>query len=133
MPTCKRVAYYKNEYTIVVEDLDAELEEDDSINNPTEEADEAPRTQLSVISPLEKKLKRDFLFLLLNSNRQPGKSSGKSSIPSPDDFKLSVKYSSSSEDLGAVTIESHLNVSSDASIKYKSSGTSQSDLLMEIG
>ncbi|EPX72651.1 uncharacterized protein SOCG_00414 [Schizosaccharomyces octosporus yFS286] len=61
-----RIAYYKNKYTVVVEDLDAEIEEEESnkLKNTSLSAPEQSRLKLSVISPLEKKLKRDLYCLL---------------------------------------------------------------------
>ncbi|EPY52770.1 hypothetical protein SPOG_02089 [Schizosaccharomyces cryophilus OY26] len=94
-----RIAYYKNKYTVVVEDLDAELEEeeDNKKKNSSSNAEDQSRVKLSVISPLEKKLKRDLFCLLFerptDKKELPcsGYSSSCKSVPSvtlPESKKL---------------------------------------------
>ncbi|WBW73109.1 Schizosaccharomyces specific protein [Schizosaccharomyces osmophilus] len=87
-----RIAYYKNKYTVVVEDLDAEIEEeeDDKKKNSSLSTPEQSRLKLSVISPLEKKLKRDLYCLLYQ------RPSMKTELPRSD-YSISSKYASSAD------------------------------------
>ncbi|EEB05206.1 hypothetical protein SJAG_00205 [Schizosaccharomyces japonicus yFS275] len=67
MTVYKRLSYYKDKYTIVVEDIEAELEEEEEEEERNKSSEISQnRVKLTVISPLFNKMKRNMLRMLCN-------------------------------------------------------------------
>lgn len=64
MTVYRRLSYYKDKYTIVVEDIEAELEEEEEEEQKNSSEISQNRVKLTVISPLFNKMKRNMFRML---------------------------------------------------------------------